>query len=234
MLKRWTVAAAAVLVISAGAWGYQDPGVESPAGQAESLFPTRPDPVTLTPPTPPTWRRMRRSRSRTRTEQRTIELNGRPVRLFREALPDGWQYPCTGEELAAQLRELPAAWTARLRSVRLTFHPEWGFHARTDRSRIEINYVVDAALRAPTPIVEEALEELTFGARFETIAGTRCLVWRDRESLRTYILGHILIHELGHHVTPPGMRIMEEEEWAEAFAFRYFRPPGARQVTRSH
>jgi hypothetical protein len=38
-MNRWTLAVAAVLVISAEAWGYQDLGLEGPAGQAESQNP---------------------------------------------------------------------------------------------------------------------------------------------------------------------------------------------------
>ena len=151
-------------------------------------------------------------------------LHGRPVELIREALPSGWQYPCTDEELEAALRELPAAWTARLRSVRLTYHPEWEMHARTDRARIEISYVVNAGLRAPAIIRVDSPEELQFGARLETTAGGRRLVWPDREAACGYLLRHILIHELGHHVAPSGLRRDEEEAWAEAFAFRYFDP----------
>ena len=44
----------------------------------------------------------------------------------------------------------------------------------------------------------------------------------------TYILRHVLIHELGHHVAPAGLSCDEEEEWAEAFAFRYFTPAAER------
>jgi hypothetical protein len=146
------------------------------------------------------------------------------VELIVEALPTGWQHPCTTAELAATLRELPAAWTARLTSIRLTYRPDWGAHARTDRARIEISYIVDAALRAPGPIMGEAPEELQFGARIEGSGRARHFVWPDMETVRVYVLRHILIHELGHHVAPPGLRYEEEEAWAEAFAFRYFTP----------
>jgi hypothetical protein len=162
-------------------------------------------------------------------------LHGRSVALIGEALPPGWQYPCTPEELEAALAELPAAWTARLRSVRFTYHPEWGLHARTDRSRIEISYVVDASLRAPEPVHVAAPEELQFGARLESDTDGKRLVWPDREALRVYLLRHILVHELGHHVAPPGMPVPEEEAWAEAFAFRHYDPrrSGLQQTARS-
>jgi hypothetical protein len=150
--------------------------------------------------------------------------------LFREALLPGWQYPCTDSELGAALRELPPAWTARLCSVRLTFHPEWDAYARTDRSRVEISYIVDAALDAPGKVLDDAPEEVEFGARLAECGGTRHLVWPDRDRLRLYILRHILIHELGHHVAPPGLGWEDEEEWAEAFAYRYYTPPAPRHI----
>jgi hypothetical protein len=174
------------------------------------------------------WQRWWRSRGRPRTTRRTFLLHRRPVAIIREALPPGWQYPCTDEELEAILRELPAEWTARLRSVRWTFRPEWGAHARTDRTRIEISYVVDEALRAPGMVMGHGPEEVQFGAWVEENASGRSLVWADQEALRIYVLRHILIHELGHHVAPPGMRVDDEEAWAEAFAFRYYKPVGAK------
>ena len=181
-------------------------------------------------PSPRAWTRWWRSRRRPRTEQQTIRLSGRPVVLFREALLPGWQYPCTGSELEAALRELPPAWTARLRSVRLTFHPEWDAHARTDRSRIEISYIVDETLHAPGEVIGDTPEELQFGARVEVWGGARHFIWPDRDTLRIYTLRHLLIHELGHHVAPLGLRPREEEEWAEAFAFRYYTPPAPKPV----
>jgi hypothetical protein len=153
--------------------------------------------------------------------------------LFREALLPGWQYPCTDSELAAALGELPPAWTARLRSVRLTFHPEWDAFARTDCSRVEISYIVDAALYAPGEVSGDTPEEVQFGARLEEGDSTRHLVWPDRDTLRLYILRHVLIHELGHHVAPPGLSRQEEEDWAEAFAYRYYTPPAAKHVAAS-
>lgn len=179
------------------------------------------------------WHRWWRSRGRPRTTRRTFLLHGRRVAIIREALPPGWQYPCTDEELEAVLQELPAAWTARLRSVRWTYRPEWGAHARTDRARIEISYVVDEALRAPGMVMGHGPEEVQFGARVEEDMGGRSLVWADRDALRIYILRHILIHELGHHVAPTGMRVDDEEAWAEAFAFRYYTPPKPARLAES-
>jgi hypothetical protein len=190
--------------------------------------------LTRTPePAPGAWARWWRSRRRPHTARQTIWLNGRPVELFREALLPGWQYPFTDSELEAALRELPAAWTARLRSVRLTFHPEWEAYARTDRSRVEFSYIVDAGLEAPGEVLDDTPEEVEFGARLEEWGEARRLVWPDRDRLRLYILRHILIHELGHHVAPPGMSWEDEEDWAEAFAYRYYTPPGPNHVAEA-
>jgi hypothetical protein len=179
-------------------------------------------------PSPDAWARWWRSRRRPQTARHTIWLKGRPVLLFREALLPGWQYPCTDSELEAALRELPAAWTARLRSVRLTFHPEWDASARTDRSRVEISSIVDASLHAAGEVFDDTPEEVDFGARLEVWDGTRRIVWPDRDTLRLYLLRHVLIHELGHHVAPPGLRRGDEEDWAEAFAYRFYTPPAAK------
>jgi hypothetical protein len=210
------------------------PAADDP-GRADLPSNEPPDqPSTALEPSPAAWAHWWNSGRRPRTEHHTIHLNGRRVELIREALLPGWLYPCTDQELETVLRELPADWTARLRSVRFTFHPEWDAHARTDRARIEISYVVDETLRAWGVISEEEPEELQFGARLESSGGVRQLVWPDREALRTYILRHILIHELGHHLAPPGMDRDEEEDWAEAFAFRYYTPPTPRHVAAAH
>jgi hypothetical protein len=179
------------------------------------------------------WQGWWRKRGRPRTVRHGFLLHGRRVVIIREALPPGWHYPCTDEALEATLRELPAAWTARLRSVRWTYRPEWGAHARTDRSRIEISYVVDELLRSPGMVSGHGPEEVQFGARLVESEEGRSLVWVDRASLGTYILRHILIHELGHHVAPPGMRVDDEEAWAEAFAFRFFTPTDGTKLAES-
>jgi hypothetical protein len=181
-------------------------------------------------PSPRAWAHWWRSRSRPRTVRHTIRLNGHSVELFQEALLPGWQYPCTSQELEAALRSLPPAWTAHLRSVRLTFHPEWDAYARTDRARIEISYIVDAALCAPGDVSGDTPEELQFGARLVGWHGEQRVIWPDREALRIYILRHILIHEIGHCVAPGGLGRDEEEDWAEAFAYRYYTPPAARPI----
>ena len=188
--------------------------------------PERPTPE----PSSSAWAGWWHSPHRPRTVRQVLLLNGHPVEIFREALLPGWQYPCTNEELEAALRSLPPAWTARLRSVRLTFHPEWDAYARTDRARIEISYIVDAALRAPGDVPDDTPEELQFGARLVREGGQRRLMWPDREALRVYILRHILIHELGHHVAPPGLSRDDEEDWAEAFAYRYYDPSSPRHI----
>jgi hypothetical protein len=193
-----------------------------------------PEPAAIPEPSAAAWAWWWHSVRRPETEYHSIDLNGRRVELIREALLPGWRYPCTDHELEAALRSLPQAWTTRLRSVRLTFHPEWDAHARTDRARIEISYVVDETLRAWGSIAEDDPEELQFGARLESARGARQIVWPDHEALRIYILRHILIHELGHHVAPSGMPREDEEDWAEAFAFRYYTPPAPRHIAAAH
>jgi hypothetical protein len=177
---------------------------------------------------PREWERWWHSRRRPRAARSVIRVNGRPVPVIADALLPGWQYPCAAADLERVLGELPHAWTARLTSVRLTYHPEWDAHARTDRSRIEISYVVDKTLHAPGEVIVETPEEVQFGARVEGRGNGRCFAWPDRDTLRTYILRHVLIHELGHHVAPAGLTRDQEEDWAEAFAFRYFTPAARR------
>ncbi len=240
--QRWAKCAALVLVTAlpgAGvlACGRSDRGgtgsshpSSSTAADRVMAQPSSIEPAAAHEPSPMVWARWWQSERRPRTEHHTIRLNGRSVELIREALLPGWQYPCTDQELEAALCGLPAAWTARLCSVRLTFHPEWDAHARTDRARIEISYIVDDRLQAWGKVCEERPEELRFGAQFAAPGGVRHLVWPDHEALSVYILRHILIHELGHHVAPRGMPVDQEEDWAEAFAFRYYTPPVSRHV----
>ena len=182
---------------------------------------------------PREWERWWRSHRRPRSAHSILHLHGRAVPVIADALLPGWQYPCTAGDLEQTLGELPPAWTARLTSIRLTFHPEWDAHARTDRARIEISYVVDKDLHAPGEVMGEKPEELQFGARIEGGGRGRYFAWPDRDLLRAYIMRHILVHELGHHVAPAGLTGDQEEDWAEAFAFRYF-TPAARRVATAH
>jgi hypothetical protein len=203
----------------------------SPSQPLPSRSPEHPGFVPTT--SPREWEHWWQSRRRPQPARSIIQVNGRAVVVIADALLPGWQHPCTAADLEHVLGELPAAWTARLTSVRLTYHPEWDAHARTDRARIEISYVVDRALHAPSEVIVESPEEVQFGARTEGRGNDRCFAWPDHETLRTYILRHVLIHELGHHVAPAGMSRDREEDWAEAFAFRYYMPRAAR-VAAAH
>jgi hypothetical protein len=192
---------------------------QSPAPQHPGFVPAA---------SPREWEGWWQSRRRPQAVRSIIHVNGRAVTVIADALLPGWQHPCTAGDLERVLGELPTVWTARLTSVRLTYHPEWDAHARTDRARIEISYVVDQALHAPGELIVDSPEEVQFGARIEGRGNERCFAWPDHDTLRTYILRHVLIHELGHHVAPAGMGRDQEEDWAEAFAFRYYTPAAAR------
>jgi hypothetical protein len=51
-----------------------------------------------------------------------------------------------------------------------------------------------------------------------------CVQWPDHGLLKAYVLKHLLIHEIGHHLAPGGLDEEADEAWAEDFAFQYYNP----------
>ena len=72
-------------------------------------------------------------------------------------------------------------------------------------------------------------EEQQFGGIPVEHGELRWVRWPRRELLRTYVLKHLLVHEVGHHLAPPDLDEDADEQWAERFAFHFYDPGGRGQ-----
>jgi hypothetical protein len=161
------------------------------------------------------------------------------VRLFERPVLPGWVYPCTLDDIHAQLARVPAADLVSLSAVGLVpatrkdcdayaYHrwdglsvihicsqPEglsWKLYPHAKRGHIEHCFAV----------------ELSFGMQVER-TGSRWRVHWQAEDLRRYTPEHVLLHEIGHHVQKmqrlrEGLRsrlpVAAKEQFAEAYAGR--------------
>ena len=147
----------------------------------------------------------------------------RGIRFFTDPLPRGMVYPCTIGELKAALRRLPAEYVEGLLEVRLC-------NQVRNNGGIDADYSDGGFLRifpypasltypaSPTPHAASDREWLRWGAQLLEQNGVRLLRWTP-EALRNFMLGHVLLHELGHHyIWKTGRRQSEKE--AEQIAFQ--------------
>jgi hypothetical protein len=141
-----------------------------------------------------------------------------------DPLPLGLRYAVTPAEVSLALDSLTNEWRETVTSVRLCHRPHTDVMAETDGENVELHYVVDRWGRAPVRQGEPTEEEELFGGVPIQRDGRRWVHWPDRGRLRTYVLDHLLIHELGHHLAPPDLDETADEEWAEEFAFDYYCP----------
>jgi hypothetical protein len=146
------------------------------------------------------------------------------VPVLADPLPSGLFHAVSATEVAAELDVLPEDWRATVGSVRLCYRPDGEVMAETDGQTIELHYVVDRLGRAPVAPGEDTGEEERFGGVPVERGERRWVRWPRRDRLRDYVLKHLLIHEVGHHVAPPGLDEDADEQWAEEFAFRFYNP----------
>lgn len=135
-------------------------------------------------------------------------------------------YPCTISDLKRQLRRLPSEYVEGLVEVRLC-------NQVRNNAGIDADYADGGTLRIfpypaslayvahPTPHSPSDREWIQWGARVDQHNGVRLLRWTP-EALRNFILGHVLLHELGHHYLWKTGRRQSEKE-AEQIAFRLAR-----------
>jgi hypothetical protein len=165
------------------------------------------------------------------------------IEIFERQLLPGWVYPCTVEDIRHQLTTLPAEDLEGLGSVGLIPSTRkncsangryWGGLPPT---RISL-YSYHESLRYKQPAgtrpgdLDWGLSvEREFGMHVEKV-GSRWFCQWSAENLRLFILEHVLIHEVGHHVqhmqrrraglwSDPGRQV--KEQFAEAYACRYVR-----------
>ena len=140
-----------------------------------------------------------------------------------DPLPKGYVYPCSIEDIRRKTEELPAGMLRNLSTIHLCnqvkMNPSVDAHIY-DGSHIRI-YPVPEKLRwnygwkKPNPAF--AQERLEFGAYWQKIDDEWYLCW-DKDSLREYILNHVLLHEIGHSLDDAHYGTNRGEKLAEAFA----------------
>ncbi len=140
----------------------------------------------------------------------------RGIRFYTDPLPRGMVYPCTIGDLKRQLRRIPAQYVEGLVEVRLC-------NQVRNNVGIDADYTDGGFLRvfpypesltypaSPTPHAPSDREWLQWGAQIGEHNGVRYLRWPP-DALRNFILGHVLLHELGHHyLWKTGRRQSEKE-----------------------
>jgi hypothetical protein len=177
---------------------------------------------------------------------------GRMIIVFQRPLLPGWVYPCTLDDIHEQLSTLPAEDLAGLWAVGLVpstrrDHSANGRYFGGARPIIHLlSYRESLTYKQPAGTRQGDMEagcviERHFGMRVEKV-GSRWYCRWSAEDLWRFILEHVLIHEVGHHVQYmerkraglqpwPSRRV--SEQFAEAYACRYLRERRARRATRS-
>lgn len=145
------------------------------------------------------------------------------IRFIVDPLPKGFVYPCTIEDIREKLESLPPDTLRNVSAIHLCnqvkMNPGVDAH-NYDGSLIRI-YPVPEKLRwyygrrKPNPAV--AQERLEFGAYWQKIENQWFLCW-DKDSLKEYVLSHILLHEIGHSLDNVYYGTSRGEKFAEAFA----------------
>jgi hypothetical protein len=164
------------------------------------------------------------------------------VHVFARPIPDGWVYPCSAEDIRSRLALVPAEDLRGLWAVGLapaTRKDCWanGRYVPGTRPVITLySYRQGLSYKQPAGTRRGDLEtdlrvERAFGMRTEEIGSRWVCTW-SAEDLRAFIVEHVLLHEIGHHVyyvqrglqgLPPSRNRVEREQFAEAYALRISR-----------
>ena len=164
------------------------------------------------------------------------------IRLFEEPICAGWVYPCSLEDIQDRLTRLPEADLIGLWAVGLAAATRRGCWANgrygfSERPTIRIySYPETYTYRQPPQTKRADIDvglavERGFGMEVDRIGGRYACRWSAAD-LRRFILEHVLLHEVGHHVYHwprkeqghtfrPSRR--ESEQLAESYALRHAR-----------
>ena len=133
------------------------------------------------------------------------------IAFFEEPIPPGWVYPCSTVDLRRCLTRLPPRDLAGLEAVGLAAATRKdcsanGRYFSWPRPTIRIySWPESLAFKMPPHTRQGQVEpwlavELEFGMRIERIGGRYHCRWHA-DNLRRFILEHVLLHEVGHHVS---------------------------------
>jgi hypothetical protein len=165
------------------------------------------------------------------------------MHLFERPCPAGWVYPCSLEDISERLSRLPEQDLAGLWSVGLvpSTRKDCGANGRYcytgERPEINLFSYPDSLrfkLMAHTRLgeIHRCLAvERQYGMGIEAIGTRYVCVWSP-EDLRRFMVEHVLLHEVGHHIYHRDRRLQEyrynprtteSEQFAEAYAVRHSR-----------
>ena len=161
------------------------------------------------------------------------------IRFFERPLLPGWIYPCTLDYIQTRLAQLPEEDLEGLWAVGLapSTRNDWKANARYIFGERPVIYIFSFAasltFKQPAHVKRSEIEsglaiELAYGMQVQRV-GSRWLCQWEPENLRRFIVEHVLLHEVGHHVhyrqrarvgihRPPAHR--DTEQFAEAYALR--------------
>jgi hypothetical protein len=158
------------------------------------------------------------------------------IKIFEQPALPGWVYPCTLDDIREVLSLVPASEIVGLKAAGLapSTKKDWNANGRYYGQRQTIvlySFRKDLVIRYEPNAKEGRLRdwchrELRFGMTLERDGARWKGVW-TAENLRRFILHHVLLHELGHHVyfrdrdrfqEPPTWVV--REQYAEDYAVR--------------
>lgn len=161
------------------------------------------------------------------------------MHFFEQPCPAGWVYPCSLDDVTLCLARLPAEDIEGLWAVGLapSTRKDCAVNARYffgERPTIRL-YSHPDALQFKLPPNTKQIDvnwglcmELEYGMKVER-QGSRFVCKWSAADLRLFILEHVLVHEVGHHVYHQRRRRqgvasfpsrVESEQFAEAYALR--------------
>ena len=164
------------------------------------------------------------------------------MHFFEQPCPVGWVYPCALEDVSNRLAQLPAEdvaglWAVGLVSATRKRNRYNGTYFYGNRPTIHL-YSVPYSLqfKMPPSTKRKDIEtyewvELSYGMKFEQ-QGSRIFCQWSAADLRHFIVEHVLLHEVGHHVYHRRRQQLgydykpwttESEQFAEAYALRHSR-----------
>lgn len=161
------------------------------------------------------------------------------ITFFEEPLADNWVYPCSLDEIRTTLETLPPDLLEGITTIGLCRSTNRDQYANAryfygKEARIHIySWKSDLQLRQPAHTTLHRAKryfdrEIEYGMTLE-VSGRRLICRWEKEPLKRFILEHVLLHEIGHHVYyreriasgltfQPGTH--ESEKFAEAYARR--------------
>ena len=164
------------------------------------------------------------------------------LHLFERPCLPGWLYPCTLDDIASSIARLPeqdleGLWAVGLVPSTRKNNNAYGSYWFAPKPKVYLWSYPESLrfkLRANAKIseIERGLKaELQYGMKIEREGGRYVCAW-SLENLRRFMVEHVLLHEIGHHVffwgrkqqgLPYNIYVPGDEQFAEDYALRQAR-----------